>query len=141
MADQVGYGKTAITLGLVDSAPKPPSQTPHHQGGKPSRQTSRPSLMQPNEHSTQPSIEHVNSKEWMKHLSLRESRRPRRLLQSSARQLLHMRPLVLLSQLMLLSPLLNLGHLVPRLLLLMPLLGCVLQLFHLEVGVGLLCNS
>ena len=97
--------------------------------------------MQPNEHSTQPSIEHRNWQEWMKHLSLRESKRPRRLLQSSARQLLHMRPLVLLSQLMLLSPLLNLGHLVPRLLLLMPLLGCVLQLFHLAVGGGLLCNS
>ena len=100
--------------------------------------------MQPNEHSTQPSIEHRNSKEWMKHLSLRESRRPRRLLQSSARQLLHMRPLVLLPQLMLLSPLLNLGHLVlltQFVMLLMPLLGGVLQVSHLPVGVGLLCNS
>ena len=29
MADQVGYGKTAITLGLVDSAPKPPSPPAH----------------------------------------------------------------------------------------------------------------
>ena len=43
--------------------------------------------MQPNQHSTQPSIEHRNWQEWMKHLSLRESRRPRHLLQSGARQL------------------------------------------------------
>ena len=61
-----------------------------------------------------------------------------------ARQLLHMRPLVLLPQLMLLSPLLNLGHLVlltQFVMLLMPLVGGVLQVSHLAVGVGLLCNS
>ena len=100
--------------------------------------------MQPNEHSTQPSIEHRNSKGRMKQLSLRESRRPRRLLQSSARQLVHMRPLVILPHLMLRSPLLNLGHLVlltQLVKLLMPLLGGVLQVSHLAVGVGLLRNS
>ena len=100
--------------------------------------------MQPNEHSTQTSIEHRNSRNWMRHLSLCEGRRPRRLLQSSAGQLLHMRPLVLLPQLMLLSPLLNLGHLVlltQFVMLLMPLLGGVLQVSHLALGVGLSCNS
>ena len=75
-----------------------------------------------------------------KHLSFRESRRPRRLLQSSARQLLHMRPLVLLRELMLLIPLLNLGHLMiltQFVMLLMPLLGGVLQVPHMVVGVDL----
>ena len=55
-----------------------------------------------------------------------------------------MRPLMLLPQLMLLSPLLNLGHLVlltQFVMLLMPLVGGVLQVSHLAVGVGLWCNS
>ena len=31
MADQVGYGKTAITVALIDSAPKPPAPPAYSQ--------------------------------------------------------------------------------------------------------------